>query len=147
MYFAAIGVINKAGKQYKQILLDETNSRQLYFVIWILNVSEIIKMNLTDFSIIRPIYTNNVNLKAQKGLFTTRPFISLEEDNIPLDQFIEKLPNPENKPLLYKIKIPQNKAYETLLYLDSQHVSAKNLFPGFKGVADYVKWIKNISHI
>ncbi|MGN7786789.1 FRG domain-containing protein [Niabella sp. 22666] len=152
LLFASLGVMRHYGgmlsRNYKAVTLDKENSSRLFFIIWALDTAGIKERSNGEVDLIRPIYTTNANLTAQKGLFTTRKFVSIEDDKITFDQFVNDKVNRsesfDNRAALYRFKIPQRDAGEAFFYLERLGISEKTLFPGFGGVANHVKWMNNI---
>lgn len=116
--------------------------------------------------IVRPRYSGNKNLAAQKGLFTywqvTKPMkknkegkfnpdISVLRNTDSLDKLVVDYLNQhkvEKTPYIYHITIPQKAAIELYEYAKRNHCDASYLFPGYSGVArcieedGFVKMIK-----
>lgn len=132
LFFAAIGALNKY-------------SQQDYFVLYFLNhfcISSGQGYLDKNLELIRPIYSGNVNLKAQEGLFSVRKLISPEDDLIPLDEYLQI--NSKNflaGNLILKLVIPHTECYLTLNALNNLRVNEMKLFPGFEGIVKYQKRI------
>jgi len=145
LFFACEGItFDYNYNQLKTIYLDEQNTRQLFFIIWALNSFDISRRTNNSIEVIRPRYTTNSNLTAQKGVFTFRKFKSHDDDALPLDKYILDNAQPaaehhSKQPLLYRLKVPVRLYSEALEYLQQVGVSEKTLFPGFEGVARYIK--------
>lgn len=104
----------------------------------------------------RPEYNSNPNLNAQKGLFT---FIVDDLDNIskqPFDEFVvdnlsgklndfmdygglSRVSFPEGEKAFYKFIIPEDIKPEILDELYHEGYSEEYLFPGYKGVTQFVE--------
>ncbi|TXJ22828.1 MAG: FRG domain-containing protein [Chitinophagaceae bacterium] len=116
-----------------------------YFTLYFLNQSRISSMqgyHDKNLELIRPIYSGNENLKAQEGLFTVRKLISPEDDQIPLDAYLQNYPgNFSLGNLILKFTIPHPECLLTLKALDGLGVNEMKLFPGFEGVVKYQKRI------
>ncbi|WP_407505142.1 FRG domain-containing protein [Elizabethkingia meningoseptica] len=149
LFFAASGVLQKYDRtQYKTIKLDENNDENLFFIIWAFNIENIKIRSKEKIKLIRPRYASNSNITAQKGLFTIQNFVSIEDDKVPFDLFVDnKVEMTDNqKPALYRFKIPQNNADEVLLYLERIGITEKTLFPGFEGIVKYINRKHNIRY-
>ena len=112
--------------------------------------------------VIRPQYSGNPNLCAQKGLFT---FWEVKKNNAidgtkkpvdrrSLDELLTDYISHNSGikpfiqlPLLYKISIPNREVKKLYDYIKSNHVDASTLFPGYNGAVKSIQdeiAIKNI---
>lgn len=116
-----------------------------YFTLYFLNqarISSVQGYHDKNLELIRPIYSGNENLKAQEGLFTVRKLISPEDDQIPLDVYLQNSSNNfSHGNLILKFLIPHPECFLTLKALDGLGVNEMKLFPGFEGVVKYEKRI------
>lgn len=93
-----------------------------------------------NLELIRPIYSGNENLRAQEGLFSVRKLVSPEDDQIPLDEYLQN--NSKSFPagnLILKLLIPHTDCYLTLNALDNLGINEMKLFPGFEGIVEHQK--------
>lgn len=112
--------------------------------------------------VIRPQYSGNPNLCAQKGVFTfweSQKANAVDGTNDPIDRrsldelLKEFITNHDTLkpfihfPLLYKISLPNREIKKLYGYIRSNHIDASTLFPGYTGavksIMDDIR-IKNI---
>lgn len=116
-------------------------------VIWALDtrLTDPVYHKGTPLKIIRPKYDGNLNLCAQKGLFTfwlvkkgENPQTSKGNINStnrqPLDKLITENLEVDDMPLMYKIVICRENLSELYDFLKYNHIEAATLFPGYSGV-------------
>ncbi len=104
--------------------------------------------------VIRPQYSGNPNLCAQKGLFTfweVKKNNAVDGTNKPVDRrsldellkdFItnnDALKPFIHLPLLYKISLPNREIKKLYGYIRSNHIDASTLFPGYNGVVKSIQ--------
>ena len=104
--------------------------------------------------VIRPQYSNNPNLSAQKGVFTLweveKSMITDTNvnrvNNMSLDQLLvehlssnQQLRSYISKPLLYKISIPNRYLFQLYGFLSENQTDASTLFPGYDGIQKSIK--------
>lgn len=147
-------------------------------VLWALNYKLFTNVNnygpvYNKLQFYRPEYSNNPNLKGQKGLFT---YIVEDTNDLPnksLDEIlieeqkgnfeenywhtgqfarITNISVPENDFLFYRIKIPKDKKHSFLKALYRDGYSEEYLFPGYSGGVSAIKnrvkldnYIKNLN--
>lgn len=138
LFFAAIGAL----KNY---------SSNDCFVLYSLNhtcISSGQRYLDKNLELIRPIYSGNENLKAQEGLFSVKKLISSEDDQIPLDQYLQiNSMNFSAGNLILKLVIPHTECYLALNALNDLGVNEMKLFPGFEGIVKYQnRTSKDYSH-
>lgn len=118
-----------------------------------------------EFSIYRPEYNNNSNLKAQKGLFTFFPTdINYSDKNMPFDEIIAKLlitrrtqdqfdenyvyydiggyrkfTIKEDEKIFHKFIISGDLKAKILKDLYNDGYALENIYPDFKGVVDSIE--------
>ncbi|HRO46617.1 FRG domain-containing protein [Agriterribacter sp.] len=130
LFFAAIGALNNY-------------SEKDHFTVYFLNhtcVSAGQGYLDKNLELIRPIYSGNENLRAQEGLFSVRKLVSPEDDQIPLDEYLQN--NSKSFPagnLILKLLIPHTDCYLTLNALDNLGINEMKLFPGFEGIVEHQK--------
>jgi len=100
----------------------------------------------------RPVYAGNPNLAAQKGLFSlwqltvNNKISEMKIDRRPLNQILINYINQdknaqdrfENDGLFYKFIIPCEIKEDILIQLDRDGYTEAKLFPGYKGVSQYI---------
>lgn len=94
---------------------------------------------------VRPPWSTNPNLRAQRGLFTLH-CVRLEQhgvqENVSLDEAVRRLAHaakwPEDKPLLYHLRLPVEEAWLLMYLLDQEGISAASMFPGYTGAVEAV---------
>jgi len=123
--------------------------------IWCLNASSIShKLNLKaadgPLKFITPPYFDNVNLAAQKGLFThietSKPFSSSFKESTtvnrqPLDLMLEDLniePFNKSELLLYKLTLPNIYARKGYNLLEAHGYGEARIYPGYKGIVKQI---------
>ncbi len=89
---------------------------------------------------------SNPNLHAQNGFFIYKyernqnPYDKIEK--IPLDEYVIKIMNENkvkwNKPVFYHFTLPWKEAPELLWYLAKEGINSAKLFPGYKGVVEFM---------
>ena len=155
LYFAVRNVL------YDEFSLENEDNDG---VLWAFNYS-FFKGDSTknDFKVrfYRPEYYSNPNLNAQNGLLTFVIDYNRECDERPLNEIIlselennkktinnktiydikglEKFSIPDNERIFYKFIIPRDIKVEILEQLYIEGYSEKQLFPGYKGITDYIK--------
>lgn len=155
LYFAVQNVL------YDKFLLENEDNDG---VLWAFNYTYFRSDNTkNDFKVqfYRPEYYSNPNLNAQNGLFTLVIDYDQECDERPLNEIIiselenngriinnkivydikglEKFSIQEDEKIFYKFIIPRDIKAEILKELYIEGYSEEQLFPGYKGVTDYIK--------
>ena len=125
-----------------------------YVAIWALNTSLVYK--IPSLKIIRPPYSGNPNLSAQKGLFTYwkeegLPLASKEKINFdilkretvtkPLNELIEEQSqkNENSEVYMWKYLIPRKDRAVLYEHIKRRNITAATLFPGYDGVVRSLK--------
>lgn len=160
MYFASVG----AAKRYCE---DNGREEKDIMVIWALNAQFFqtchpYPLKQAPLSFVVPSYSDNPNLRAQKGILSHWRIIvpgtsssntemqSKKTDRTPLDQLlVECLSGPffDNMPMLYKFIIPQKDMVNMYKYIHKMGYGAASLFPGYDGVVREInenKLIRNL---
>ena len=148
MYFASIGSI----KEYS--MEKEGNIEKDVMVIWALNAQYFqsrhpYPLNMAPLSLVVPSYSDNPNLRAQKGILSqwrivvpghgsdTTEMLTKKVDRTPLDQLITKFYEREKfdeTVALYKLTIPKGECIDMYNYIQKMGYGAASLFPGYDGV-------------
>lgn len=138
LYFGCVGAM-------KTIL--KTKSTDDNIVLWALNAKkiEVDKSigKVIPIKFIRPPYNGNINLGAQKGIFTLWEFVKYEQRTTdfvatPLDVFLARNAN-DDKALLYKLKLPNKYTLHLYLMLRKLGYNASRIFPGYQGVSQLIE--------
>lgn len=149
MYFASMGVISK---YFEEDMDREVEDKKM--VIWALNAQMYQNRNpfprtLAPLSFVVPSYSDNPNLKAQKGILThwriivpglnskNREIFTQKTDRTPLDQLLAKFYEKDKLDqivMLYKFIIPKAECVNMYNYIYKMGYGAANLFPGYDGV-------------
>ena len=124
-----------------------------YVAIWALNTS--VAQKIPSLNIIRPPYSGNPNLAAQKGLFTYwkeegLPFASkeinleiLKRETVtkPLNELIEvqSQKNENSEVYMWRYLIPRKDRAILYEHIKRRNVTAATLFPGYDGVVRSLK--------
>jgi hypothetical protein len=124
-----------------------------YVVIWALNTS--VAPKIPSLKIIRPPYSGNPNLAAQKGLFTywkekglplaskeiNMEIIERETVTKPLNELIKEQTqmNEDSEVYMWRYLIPRKDRAVLYEYLKRRNVTAATLFPGYDGVVRSLK--------
>ena len=151
-YFAAISAAYR--------LENNKATGDEHIVIWIMNLGQINKTLVDDYGeqkikTITPLYSNNPNLNAQKGILTYVPINhnQIVHNDDPLkkmsfDQYIEyccKDKKPDYYPLLEKALIPIKDCRDILFDLDALNINRLSIYPGYASIyqncLDYLKFI------
>lgn len=132
LYFAAIEALNNF------------NSEKHFSLYFLNHMAITVPQDYTnhELKIIRPMYLDNDNLKAQQGVFTLKVLKSPKDDKVCLQDYISD--NYEPTPhanILIKLMIPHTESLLVLKVLDSLEINEKQLFPGLDGVVRYQKRI------
>lgn len=152
LYFAAMSAANRLKK--KKTIENEN------MVIWIMNLGLVNDILVDDYGehkikFITPLYSNNPNLNAQKGVLSYIPInhnqIMHNDDplkKMSFDKYIEN--NSKDKklydtPLLEKALIPIKDCYSVLHYLDAINVNRLSVFPGYGSI--YQNCLDNLNFI
>lgn len=169
LYFATKGVYydpkekQDLGKALKAHMKVKDFSPKQNMELWALNTDVVmIKPTQVPLHIIQPRYYNNDNLRAQKGVFTfwdsiypalfkkngkldIRAMTDRRTLDVQLDSYLKKNKVHET-PFLYQITIPQDAAYGIYSYIEKMGYNASTIFPGYDGVAKYMKEHREIHH-
>ena len=110
-----------------------------YMVIWALNYKNPDLYNRYNVELIKPLYSQNPNLNAQKGILLE--WDEEKEENgslkfVPLEQ-IFKESNSKDKNELIRFEISVKDSEKLYKYVDNNGYNTATIFPGFKDVADY----------
>ena len=162
LYFATTGVYYDPKEKidplqaFKAYRKGEDYPPKHNMEIWALDTGVVMtKPAQMPLHIVQPQYHNNDNLCAQKGIFT---FWESENPGMPLntekpdfgpqtdrrtldkqlDSYLKEIGAPE-KPYLYRITIPQDAAYGIYTHIEKRGYNASTIFPGYDGVARYLK--------
>ena len=124
MYFAAINACETFPENTEKCNDD-------YMVIWAMK-KDILENTDEEaiLQIIVPVYANNPNLYAQKGVFTYVQWHAQTDIPIqiqPLEQY-EQLE-------FHKFKIPYTDRFKLLALLNNDGINAASIFPGYNGVS------------
>lgn len=137
------------------ILSEEEKNKEesQYVAIWSLNTS--VAQNIPSLNIIRPAYSGNPNLAAQKGLFTywKEEGLSLDSKHInmevlqretvtkPLNELIEEhsQKNKNSEVYMRRYLIPRKDRSVLYEYIEKRNITAATLFPGYDGVVRSLK--------
>ena len=162
LYFATTGVYYDPKKKINPIEYFKVQRKgEVYppkqnMEIWALNIDVVMAEPLRmPLHIIQPMYHNNDNLCAQKGMFTFWETISPSVyDNegklnvghkidrrtldVQLDSYLNKI-KAEESTFLYQITIPQDIAYSIYSHIEKMGYNASTIFPGYDGVARFLK--------
>ena len=126
--------------------------------IWVLNIDVVMaKPMRIPLRIIQPRYHSNDNLCAQKGMFTFwesfYPGLLDNEGKIKLnheqktdrrsldeqlDSYLRKIKAKE-RIYLYQITIPQDASCDIYSHIEKMGYNASTIFPGYYGVARFLK--------
>ena len=126
---------------------DETE-RGKCIEIWALNFVGLKSIATPDerIDLVRPPWSTNPNLRAQRGLFTLHCVRLSQYDtpkDVPLDRAVQELAHaaywPEDKPLLYRLRLPVEKAWSLIYLLNQEGISAASMFPGYAGAVEGVR--------
>ncbi len=165
LYFATKGVYYDSNEKFHSLKTFTTFRKGNNFYpkhnleIWALNIDLVLFNPKIPFHIIQPRYHNNDNLCAQKGMLTfwesDYPGMSGKEGKPDFKACAEQITNRksldvlldtylrENKatevPILYQITIPQDAAYEIYSFVERIGYNASTMFPGYAGVAKFLK--------
>lgn len=167
LYFASMGVyfdpkrkINPINR-YKARLNGEEYLSKHNMEIWALDVDVVMAKPMeVPLHIVRPKYHENNNLCAQKGVFTfwesiypgmpnknnnyyIGPMTDRRKLDLQIDTYLREIVSPA-KPYLYRITIPQDAAYSIYSFIQKMGYNAATLFPGYYGVARFLKEQKEI---
>ena len=132
---------------------EEKKDESQYVAIWALNTSLVHK--IPSLKIIRPPYSGNPNLAAQKGLFTywKEEGLPLASKNInieilqretvtrPLNELIEgQSDNNDNSEVyMWRYLIPRKDRAVLYEFIKRRNITAATLFPGYDGVVRSLK--------
>lgn len=149
LYFAVSGFFDNCCNS------DEKNADAL---LWAMNYSDLQwsgNANEDDYCLhfFRPDYFGNSNLAAQKGLFSVwqlsidhinnnlndKPIDRRPLDKILIEYIKQTKGNFKENNLFYKFIIPGKLKKDILKQLDRDGYTEANLFPGFKGVSQYIR--------
>lgn len=113
------------------------------------------KANETPLAFIRPPYSRNTNLSAQKGLFTLwqsdiNYSSTIDIDKIPLEEKISKyysdspflkkyMERYDQLKILYRLIFYSLDIFEITKYLQNIGINASTIFPSMEGIANYIK--------
>ena len=162
LYFATTGVyFDPKGKvdflqAYKAYRRGEEYPPKHDMEIWALNIDVVLTKPIDmPLHIIQPRYYKNDNLCAQKGLFTFwetiypgmegkdgKPDLKSQTDRRALDEQLDsylKEIGAQERPFLYRITIPQDAASNIFSHIEKLGYNASTMFPGYYGVARYLK--------
>lgn len=169
LYFATTGVYNDPNEKLdlmealKGHRKGEDCPPKHNMELWVLNTDVVMaKPKQVPLHIIQPRYYNNDNLCAQKGVLTywksIHPALFKENGKLDLgavtdrrtldvqiDSYLRDNNVPE-KTYLYRITIPQDAAYDIYSYIEKMGYNASTLFPGYDGVAKYLREHREIIH-
>lgn len=153
LYFATFPFLYEPRERVKDLLKNKGNEDVEKIELWALDC-----FYLSDFAVdnkvenyrlkvIRPSYSGNPNLAAQRGLFTLwqvdkRPFSDKVErrfiDRTPLDKLVTDMVDAVNAQvdelIFYRITLPKTEIIPILRHLLAQDRTAATLFPGYAGV-------------
>ena len=153
LYFTTFPFLYEPRERVKDLLKNKGNEDVEKIELWAFNC-----FYLSDFAVdnkvenyrlkvIRPSYSGNPNLAAQRGLFTLwqvdkRPFSDKVErrfiDRTPLDKLVTDMVDAVNaqvdEPIFYRITLPKTEIIPILRHLLAQDRTAATLFPGYAGV-------------
>jgi hypothetical protein len=163
LYFATTGVYNDPKesdpcKALKARMKGEIYPPKYNMEIWALNIDVVMaKPMKVPLRIIQPRYHSNDNLCAQKGMFTFWESFypglidnegkmklnheqktdrrSLDEQ---LDSYLREIKAKE-RTYLYQISIPQDAANDIYSHIEKMGYNASTIFPGYYGVARFLK--------
>ena len=132
---------------------EEKEEESQYVAIWALNTSLVHK--IPSLKIIRPPYSGNPNLAAQKGLFTywkeeglplpakeiNLEILKRETVTKPLNELIEEQSqkNENAEVYMWKFLIPRKDRAVLYEHIKRRNVTAATLFPGYDGVVRSLK--------
>lgn len=169
LYFASMGVYYDPKKKfdiqeaYYAKRKGEEYPPKYNIEIWALDIDVVMaKPTKMPLHIIQPRYHNNDNLRAQKGMFTFwettypglvdkngKPNIGPKTDrrslDVLLDLYLRKIKSPA-KHYLYRITMPQDAAYSIYSFVERMGYNASTLFPGYDGVARFLRENREIHH-
>ncbi len=165
LYFATKGVYydskekNHLLKAFAAFREGDNYSPKHNLEIWALRTNLVIYNPKIPLHIIQPRYHDNDNLCAQKGMLTfwesdypgvldkegkpnfkacVKQITNRKSLDVLLDSYLR-----ENKatevPILYQITIPQDTAYEIYSFVERIGYNASTMFPGYVGVAKFLK--------
>lgn len=168
LYFATTGVYYDPKEKHDLMEALKVQRKEDYppkhnMELWVLNTDVVMaKPAQVPLHIIQPRYYNNDNLCAQKGVLTCWESIypALFKKNgkldlgamtdrrtldVQIDSYLKDNNVPE-KIYLYRITIPQDAAYDIYSHIEKMGYNASTLFPGYDGVAKYMKEHREIIH-
>lgn len=155
LYFATFPFLYESREKAREILFDSyKNSDDVERIeLWSLDylyLSEFVTGNKLEdcrLKVIRPSYSGNPNLAAQRGLFSLwqvdkGPFSDKVErkftDRTPLDNLVTDIMDVANVQgsniVFYRITLPKKEIVPVLRHLFAQDRTAATLFPGYAGV-------------
>lgn len=125
----------------------DITERGKYIAIWALDVVRLKSIATRDelIDVVRPPWSTNPNLRAQRGLFAlhcVRLGPNGVSKDIPLEEAVQGLAHaansPEDKPLLYHLRLPVEQAWPLMYLLNQEGISAASMFPGYTGAVEAV---------
>ena len=153
LYFATFPFLYEPRERVKDLLKNKVSEGVEKIELWALNYSYLsafaVDNKVGDYrlKVIRPSYSGNPNLAAQRGLFTLwqidkEPFSDKVErrfiDRTPLDKLVTDMVDAVNarvsEPIFYRITLPKTEIIPILRHLLAQDRTAATLFPGYAGV-------------
>lgn len=121
-----------------------------YMVIWALNYKNDHLSYYDNLHLIKPVYNNNPNLNAQKGVLLEWDGESEDSNGIlhftPLEK-VFKRDDPDGEAGLYKFEIPIQDAIKMYKYSAQNSCSTAMMFPGYSGAAQYALEQTNLSNL
>lgn len=161
LYFACYPILYESSEMQERIFNNKKQKSEDIpkIELWAMDYFHLsafsIDMHLNEnrLKVIRPSYSGNPNLAAQKGVFTLwnidkTPFISDNVkrrlvDRTPLDKLITgildgAIANIIN-PIFYRITLPKTEIIPLLEYVLNYGANAAALFPGYAGVCRYIE--------
>ena len=164
LYFATTGVYNDSKERFDPIkALKARRKGEIYppkynMEIWALNIDVVMaKPMKMPLRIIQPRYHSNDNLCAQKGMFTFwesfypglldnegkmklnhEPKTDRRSLDEQLDSYLREI-KAEERTYLYQITIPQDASYGIYSHIEKMGYNASTIFPGYDGVARFLK--------
>lgn len=173
LYFATKGVYYDSKERFDPLkALKARKNGEVYphhhnMEIWALNTDLVIFNPKIPLHIIQPRYHDNDNLCAQKGMLTfwesdypgmldkegkldlkecVKQITNRKSLDVLLDSYLRDNKKPEESKL-YQITIPQDAAYEIYSFVERIGYNASTMFPGYDGVAKFLKEHHEINSI
>lgn len=163
LYFASTGVYNDPIEKLDfRKAFDAHRNGEGYppkrnIEIWALDIDVVMaKPMQMPLKLVQPQYYKNVNLCAQKGMFTfwetIKPAMIRDSDGKPdvgpktdrrtldvqLHEYLTYIKAPA-KDYLYHITVPQETAYAIYSHIERMGYNASTIFPGYYGVARFLE--------